>query len=244
MKINFIITLSALSLCFASCYEINDLEQDYKDQYKSAKFTEFHSQTNWTDQITFMRLSFDIENYKNDCSLLVHYTDVKGADPFTTGMTVDISSMLDDPYQKMYNGYTYELHDLTPESEYWAGLSYSDPGCNTIRTKVVNFVTEGFDRRSDCYDYGSDYMVVSAKFRRIPDGSAFGCLIGTDEDLTLDHCLESREMGRKMIGDNEEVFTERFNGLQPETTYYYRAYVIYRDRIYYSSSWYCYLHNW
>ena len=234
MKKLYLLALSALSLCLASCYEIEDLEQAYKEQYKQTEISEIEFATNFVDQITFMRLHFSVTHYKNDCTLTLHYTDVEGADPFQTGNTNDITSLLSDPNNGTVFGIHCELGNLMPETRYWAGISYRDPGCETLRSKVVNFTTEGIERGSDCYDYGSDYRGVRAKFERVPMGSTYGCLIGTETNLTLDHCLESRVVGTHTIGDNEEIFRERFEGLQPGITYYYRSYVTYRGRTYYS----------
>lgn len=235
MKKSYLLALPILSLCLASCYEIEDLEQSYKDQYKPAEFTEFEYGTNYSDQTTFMRLRFILSRYKNEGKLMLHYTDVEGADPFLQGESIDITSFFNDhPESGTAYAIYYDLQNLMPETNYWAGLSYSDPGCEPLHTKVVNFTTSAIERRCDCYDYSSDYMVVRSLFRYVPSGSTYGCLIGTDTNLTLEHCLESRKVGSHAIEGNEEDFRERFEGLQPEATYYYRAYVTYRGRTYYS----------
>ncbi len=234
MKPHYILPLAALSLCLASCYEIDDLEQYYRDQYKPAEFSAIDFATNYVDQITFMRLQFDVQHYKDGCKLMLHYTDVDGADPFVIGDSIDISSELDNPYSQSQYGIYYELRNLMPETRYWVGLSYRDPGCETLRSKVVDFRTEGIEKRCDCYDYDPYHMVVTPKFERVPAGGSYGCLIGTDANLTLEHCLSSREVGSSPIGDSERSFREVFADLIPGATYYYRAYVTYRGCTYYS----------
>lgn len=235
MKKSYILALPILLLCLASCYEIEDLEQYYNKQYKPTELTEFEYGTHYSDQVTFVRLHFNILNYKEGFKLTLHYTDVEGADPFQKGNTNDITNLLTEhSYNGTSSGIYFELTNLMPETHYWAGLSYSDPGCEPIHTRVVNFTTEAIERRCDCYDYSSDYMVVRSSFRYVPSGSDYGCLIGTDANLTLEHCQESRKVGSHAIEGNEEDFRERFEDLQPNATYYYRAYVTYRGRTYYS----------
>lgn len=235
MKHSYLPALSFLALCLTSCFEIEDLEQTYQKQYKPTEFTEIECATHYSDQITFMRIRFNILNYKKDSKLMAHYTDVEGADPFQSGNSIDLTSYLtDQSYSGTQSDIFFELTNLMPETHYWAGLSYSDPGCEPIHTRVVNFTTEAIERRCDCYDYSSDYMVVRSSFRYVPSGSDYGCLIGTDANLTLEHCQESRKVGSHAIEGNEEDFRERFEDLQPNATYYYRAYVTYRGRTYYS----------
>lgn len=231
MKKSYLPALPILTLCLASCFEIEDLEQTYQEQYKPAEFTEFEFSEHYSDRVTYVDFHFRIEHYKDDCKLTLYYTDVEGADPFQTGETLDLTSLITD--RTNHNIY-HTLENLMPETRYWAGLSYSDPGCERLYSKVENFMTSAIERKCDCYDYSSEYMVVRSIFRYVPDGSTYGCMIGTDTNLTLEHCIESRRVGSHAIVGNEEVFRERFEGLQPEATYYYRAYVTYRGHTYYS----------
>lgn len=235
MKHSYLPALSFLALCLTSCFEIEDLEQTYQKQYKPTELTEFEYGTHYSDQVTFVRLHFNILNYKEGFKLTLHYTDVEGADPFQKGNTNDITNLLTEhSYNGTSSGIYFELKDLMPETHYWAGLSYCDPGCENIYSDIVNFTTCAIGQGCDCYDYDSYYMVVRSMFAQVPSGSSYGCLIGTESNLTLEHCLESRQVGHHEVGDNEEVFRERFEGLQPGVTYYYRSYVTYRGRTYYS----------
>lgn len=235
MKHAYFFSLAALTLCLASCYEIDDLEQAYKDQYKNTEFKDVSFATHYSDQVTFMRLSFDILHVKEGNKLTLHYTDIEGADPFTEGESIDLTSMLRDIITTPHDvPLDYTLRNLMPETRYWAGFSYSDPGCQAVRSEVVDFKTESIEKRSDCYYYDPYDMEVVSGFKYVPDGSEYGCLIGTDTNLTLEHCLESRKMGSHAIMDSEKKFRETFSGLQPSSTYYFRSYVTYRGRTYYS----------
>lgn len=234
MKTFYSFAFAALSLSLASCYEINDLEQDFKNQYQRAEFSEINFATNFVDQITFMRLNFDIDHFKNGCKLMIHYTDIKNADPFVKGDSIDISSLLTDMKNEYSYGISYELKNLMPETYYWAGFSYRDPGCETIHSRIINFKTEPIEKRCNCYDYDPFQMIVKPSFTRVPSGSAYGCLIGTESNLTLENCMESRQVGQTPIGDNEKTFKEVFSNLTPGATYYYRSYVTYHGRTYYS----------
>ena len=44
-------------------------------------------------------------------------------------------------------GISYELKNLMPETYYWAGFSYRDPGCETIHSRIINFKTEPIEKR-------------------------------------------------------------------------------------------------
>ncbi len=212
-------------LLLAACYEGSDLGELYDSNYRTKLLNVYIESKNSTSAVIDFRLSCA----KYGSEIKFYYTDKPNADPYIDGSFITVAKIHNQV--NIEEQFSVKLNSLNPDTNYQYVIVSSDSSGTTVISGKHSLWTSAFNINTWVSASAFD-MTISTRFEDIPLGAEYGLVIGTDPNVSVDHCLEKKTFGYNQSDDWTDG-NVLLKDISQSTTYYFKPYVIYHDKVYY-----------
>lgn len=228
MRRSILYYFALMALLCVSCYEGEDLVQKY-ESYGQSQSLVIEDATGVT--LTSAKVKVELSNPKYESQIDFYYSDQPDVDLVAKGERQ--SFVVGDANQIIASGTQFTLTDLMPDTQYRYVAVYTDVSGKTVKTEERSLRTIGFKMYSSLRYQTFFACHVYTSFDNLITGAEPGYIYGIQRNLT--HENAEGDVAVALDYPGTASCYEPINGLMPDTEYYLRPYVRYRDHIYYGS---------
>lgn len=228
MRRSILYFFALLAITCASCYEGEDLVQLH-ESYGQAQELVIDNASGVT--LTSAKVKVKLTNPKYESQIDFYYSDQPDADLVAEG--VRQSFVVGDASHIIADGTEFTLTDLMPDTKYRYVAVYTDVSGRILKTEENTLRTSVFQMFSSLRYLSYFECNVYASFDNLIPGAEPGYLYGTERNLTHENAIGDV----KVIPERNDYTScyEPIHGLMPDTEYYLRPYIRYKDRTYYGT---------
>lgn len=226
MRRSIIFYFALLMITCVSCYEGEDLVQKY-ESFGQSQTLDIEEASGVT--LTSAKVKVQLSNPKYESQIDFYYSDQPDVDLIAKGEHQ--SFVVGDANQVFASDVQFTLTDLMPDTYYRYIAVYTDVSGKNLKTEEKWLRTLGFEMYSRLRYQTYFVCHVYASFDKLIAGAEPGYIYGTERNLTHENATDDVKVTLE-CNDYTSCY-EPLNGLMPDTEYYLRPYVRYKDRIYY-----------